>query len=94
MNKNEFNVNELLASRSKLRGDYKTMAKAHAGIMEAIAKNSSRRMSDEELLSLNMIGHKLARIITGTAYDSDSWKDVAGYATLVVNTMEDNNENQ
>lgn len=70
------------------------MAKAHAEIMEAIAENSSRRMSDEELLSINMIGHKLARIITGTAYDADSWKDVAGYATLVVNNMEANNENQ
>ncbi|MFW9600746.1 MAG: DUF6378 domain-containing protein [Prevotella sp.] len=35
-----------------------------------------------------MITHKLARIANGDPHYDDSWRDIAGYATLVVNYIE------
>ena len=33
--------------------------------------------------SLDMIVHKIARILNGDPFYADSWHDIAGYATLV-----------
>ncbi len=35
-----------------------------------------------------MIFHKIARIINGDPNYADSWVDIAGYATLVANRLE------
>jgi hypothetical protein len=37
--------------------------------------------------ALEMIQHKIARILNGDPNYDDSWRDVAGYATLVVNEL-------
>ena len=90
---NKFDVNELLESRAKLRGDFSNVARAHEEITAAIAGNIMRALSHEERLGLFMIAHKLARVVTANGYDADSWQDIAGYATLVVNKFkEDQNE--
>ena len=41
---------------------------------------------------VKMIVHKLARIANGDPFYDDSWKDIAGYATLVVEIL--NKENK
>ena len=46
-------------------------------------------LNDEELPELqreaiNMICHKLSRIANGDPMYDDNWRDIAGYATLVV----------
>ena len=38
--------------------------------------------------SLEMIQHKIARILNGDPNYSDSWHDISGYATLVENMLE------
>jgi hypothetical protein len=38
--------------------------------------------------SLDMICHKIARIINGDANYADSWIDIAGYAKLVADRLE------
>lgn len=37
--------------------------------------------------SISMICHKLARIANGDPYYDDSWRDVSGFATLVVEEL-------
>ena len=37
--------------------------------------------------ALEMIQHKIARILNGDPAYVDSWQDIAGYATLVVNEL-------
>lgn len=39
--------------------------------------------------SLEMIQHKVARILNGDPYYLDSWHDIAGYATLVEQHLEE-----
>lgn len=40
--------------------------------------------------SLDMIQHKIGRILNGDPTYDDSWKDIAGYATLIVNELNGN----
>lgn len=37
--------------------------------------------------ALEMIQHKIGRILNGDPTYDDSWKDIAGYATLIVNEL-------
>jgi hypothetical protein len=38
--------------------------------------------------SLDLIANKLSRIINGDPYYDDSWRDISGYATLVLQRLE------
>lgn len=40
--------------------------------------------------ALEMIAHKIGRILNGDPNYADSWVDIAGYAQLVVNELENN----
>lgn len=48
----------------------------------------------DELEALNMIFNKIARITNGDPHYSDSWRDIAGYATLVADRLDKENEAQ
>ena len=37
--------------------------------------------------ALDMIQHKIGRILNGDPTYDDSWKDIAGYATLIINEL-------
>lgn len=47
-----------------------------------------RTLSYVEREALDMILHKLVRILNGNANYLDSWVDIAGYATLVIQHLE------
>ena len=40
---------------------------------------------------MKMILHKIARIGCGNAQFIDHWRDIVGYATLVINELEERN---
>lgn len=42
-----------------------------------------KKLKDHQKESLEMIQHKVARILNGDPNYADSWHDIAGYATLV-----------
>jgi DNA-binding transcriptional regulator GbsR (MarR family) len=46
------------------------------------------RLADDQKESLEMIAHKLGRIINGDPNYADSWVDIAGYAKLVADRLE------
>jgi len=45
-------------------------------------------LSSSQKESLEMIQHKVARILNGDPNYSDSWHDIAGYASLVDDELE------
>lgn len=87
---NKFDANELIKSRAKLRGEFRYVVRAHAQIHDAIVGHMTHKLSCEENVALTMIAHKIARVVTAQSYDEDSWQDIAGYATLVVNNFKKN----
>lgn len=56
---------------------------------EARARVQSRvaMMDFDQVEALEMIAHKLGRILNGDPNYEDSWRDIAGYATLVADRL-------
>ena len=46
-------------------------------------------LSDDKKEALGMIAHKIARILNGDPEYGDSWHDIAGYAKLVEDSLND-----
>ena len=64
----------------------------HAAITQELKRVVSnrpgyKRLSDDQREALDMILHKIGRIINGDPSYADSWHDIAGYATLVEQTL-------
>ena len=45
-------------------------------------------MESDQAECLEMIAHKIGRILNGDPNYGDSWRDIAGYATLVADRLE------
>jgi Tfp pilus assembly protein PilF len=72
----------------KERGERYGAFSSHAALSQAfkdVAKtgDSYELLSASQLEALEMIFHKIARILNGDPDYPDSWHDVAGYASLV-----------
>jgi len=83
------NIEDTLIERGTRYGEFKD----HADISQQIkitmqTKNGWGRLQFDQREALEMIAHKMARIINGDPNYHDSWHDIAGYATLVANRLE------
>lgn len=75
---------ELLAERGKTHGDFGD----HALITQTLKRVMNSQPSWVELAytqqeALEMIAHKIGRILAGNPNFRDHWDDIAGYARLV-----------
>ena len=59
-------------------------------VVYSILDDRGTRVENDQLEALEMICHKMARIMNGDPNYSDSWLDIAGYATLVADRLEGN----
>jgi Domain of unknown function (DUF6378) len=78
----------ILAERQKTHGDYSQ----HAGCTQALKDILRSYHAYEDLIpehreALDMICHKIGRIIAGNPHFRDHWDDIAGYAKLVANKL-------
>lgn len=88
-------IQHTLDERGDGYGDWKNHAQISQDIQNAIAKGWFNRGDGQDLNevpaymleSLVMIANKIGRIINGDPYYDDSWRDIAGYATLVVEEL-------
>jgi hypothetical protein len=83
-------LDNLLAEREKTHGDFRD----HAYISQFLKENMRRmaawhNLSECQRESLEMIAHKIARIISGNPSFKDHWDDIAGYATLISKQLDD-----
>ena len=82
-------INDTLAERGSRYGKFRT----HANISQDLKyvmhnTNNWGDMSNDKHEALDMIAHKIGRILNGDPEYADSWIDLAGYATLVVKNLE------
>ncbi len=76
-------TDQLLAERGKTHGDYTKHARVTQAIKRVIQNELEGTLRDFQQESLDMIAHKIGRIVAGDADHADHWDDVAGYARLV-----------
>jgi len=86
-------VDKVLDERGSRYGTFE----GHAAIAQSlkmivrtnlVARNKTLKASQQE--ALDMIMHKIARIINGDPNYVDSWVDIAGYAKLIADELEGN----
>lgn len=87
-------INETLAERGKRYGRFTTHAELTQTLKQVIATSmpSGQFLAPDQHEALDMICHKIGRIINGDPDYADSWRDIAGYAMLVANRLEGEDE--
>lgn len=76
-------IETTLAERGARYGDYATRAFITQQIKDAMKWSPNwSGLLPHQRETLEMIAHKIARILNGDPNYHDSWHDIAGYATL------------
>jgi hypothetical protein len=83
------NIKDVLAQREARYGSFET----HAAISQALKtvmhmQDGWERLAPDQREALEMIQHKIARILNGDATYLDNWVDLVGYPQLVVSRLE------
>jgi len=79
----------VLDERAKNYGPFKDMAAITQSFKKILHTAPSwKNMQADQQESLEMIVHKIARILNGQPDYADSWVDIAGYAKLVSERLE------
>jgi hypothetical protein len=81
-------IDKVLEARGKLYGNFAAQAAISHElkfVMRDVTAWDGLMPFQQE--ALEMIQHKIARILNGDSTCIDSWLDIAGYATLVVNEL-------
>jgi hypothetical protein len=86
-------IEATLQERGSRYGDFKGHAEVTMRLKRQIRIELLQRnkyLADDQQEALDMIIHKIGRIINGDPDYPDSWLDIAGYAQLVFNRLTSN----
>lgn len=88
-------VKNILTERGKVHGNFTNHAQ-FAQSLKHIAQTSANwnKLTNVQTEGLEMILHKVARILAGDPNHADHWDDIAGYATLVSERLDANMASQ
>jgi hypothetical protein len=77
----ETNLADILAERGSRYGEFKRHAEITQAL-KAIVAQYGMHLSPSQREALDMVMHKVGRILNGDPNYVDSWVDIAGYAKL------------
>jgi len=89
----EGSVEETLDARAQDYGTFRDSAALMQGIKRLLADHAAKHdktFADDQWEALEMIVHKIGRIVNGNPDKVDSWVDIAGYATLIADRLQGN----
>lgn len=93
MSEQSIDVGSVLDERGERYGKFKDHAELSQTLKMVVYDRVTERslvMADDQKEALEMICHKIARIINGDPDYVDSWVDIAGYAQLVADRLNGN----
>lgn len=85
------NVDAILDARGSRYGNFLDHARITQRLKEVahgFAAHHGKTFDVDQAEALDMIFHKIGRILNGDPDYADSWIDIAGYATLVADRLE------
>jgi predicted GTPase len=83
-------TSEILAERGKRYGTFEGHAKITQTLKVYMQRHNRDKwdcLTDDQREALEMIAHKIGRILNGDPDYEDSWRDIAGYAQLVADRL-------
>ena len=86
-------VSQVLEERGSRYGKFEGHAKVTQRFKSTMWEElelRGKRLAPDQLEALEMIFHKIGRIINGDENYDDSWVDIAGYAKLVADRLQGN----
>ena len=86
-------VDKTLNARAEMYGKFKDGAALMQAIKRVLADHAAQHgktFADDQWEALEMIVHKIGRIVNGDPDVTDHWVDIAGYATLIADRLEGN----
>jgi hypothetical protein len=84
-------IKDILKERGSRYGKFTDHARLSQKLQEDVffhLQARNQEIEDDQTEALILICHKLARICNGDPHYGDSWRDIAGYATLVADRLE------
>lgn len=76
-------IEEVVAERGRAYGDFAAQAEIEQDLKEIMrACTQWYELEAYKRASLEMIAHKISRILNGDSNHADSWTDIEGYARI------------
>ncbi|HAV2934991.1 TPA: hypothetical protein JIU66_08750 [Acinetobacter baumannii] len=76
-------IQNTLQQRGERYGEFCEVAETTYQLQEVLKRSQASVMTSSQIIALDMICNKMARIVNGDPNYIDNWHDIAGYATLV-----------
>lgn len=81
-------IEQILTQRATTHGDFTSNAHVSQLLKEAITRGDNyANLSYTQREALDMILHKIARIVNGNCDEKDHWIDIIGYTQLTLEDM-------
>ncbi len=87
------NIDQTLDERAKDYGKFKDGAALMQAMKRTLADHArmhNKTFADDQWEALEMIVHKIGRIVNGNPDKVDHWVDIAGYAKLIADRLQGN----
>lgn len=73
-----------IKDRQKANGVFKTRSRVTRNIKRAFLSSPNWEVLPDDMAeALDMVAHKIGRILCGDYNNADSWHDIGGYAALI-----------
>jgi hypothetical protein len=82
----------VIAEREKTHGQYAHTAYIAQSLKDILRAYSGwQNLDNQQKESLELITTKIARIVSGNPNEIDHWRDIAGYAVLILESLKEKN---
>ena len=82
-------IGDLLEQRQRTHGNFREHANITQGLKYLMRSHGYLgNLNSSQIESLDMIAHKIGRILAGNPDEPDHWRDIAGYAILIERQLE------
>lgn len=80
-------IEKTLKQRQKTHGCFVGHARISQELKSVLRHHGVNDLAVDQIEALEMIAHKIARVLNGDPNIHDHWHDIAGYATLVAERL-------
>ena len=81
-------IQKTLKARQKTHGNFATHAVISQQLKSVMREHGLLELAPDQIEALEMIAHKIARVLNGNPDHHDHWHDISGYAECAAERLE------